>query len=1182
MARNWTEAQSQAIYAKGSNLLLAAAAGSGKTAVLVERIIKKITDTENPVDIDKLLVLTFTNAAAAEMRERIVAALSDELTKNPDSENLARQLALVSKASITTIHSFCNELLRTNFNLAGVDPNFRIADTTENELLRIEALEEVVDEMYEDDEFGDSFAQLVTNYSNVKTTKELFKLIDSIYAFCMSLPNPYKWLIDSCEKFKPGSFGSFSETDWAKVLVDEFKRDIKKILSKYDYMIKKTAIDEGSGDFYEQLLREQKSFSRLLEADSFESARELMSGTVFETAKSATKGSKPVFRKDVLKIRDSVKKDVSGLFDSIFNLTDSEQLETIEEMYPVMRALSEVVIRFINRFDEKKEQKNLLNFNDLEHKALSILADRNGIATEFAKTVKDKYDEILIDEYQDISRLQEAIFSAIKKENNLFMVGDLKQSIYRFRNTDPMLFKQKKEEFINCEDAKNRKIILSKNFRSRKHILDCINFIFSKIMSDEVGEIDYNEEEKLYFGADYEENAEIKTELELIDLKELRQDADDETIESVTAEAFLAAKKILELIGGEAKVKVNGQERNITYKDICILMRSTKNTADVFASVLADYGIPCYSEKSGSLFDSTEVEVIMSLLRVIDNPHQDIPILSVLRSQIYAFTTNDLAKIRIKKRKVSFYEAMLDKAEDSDETGKKARIFIDELTSFRDRAGLLSVAELIWHIYMQTGFYDYQLALKGGELKQKNLRLLFRKAEEYEKTGIKGLYDFITFIDNYSSIGGTQDAARMIGEEHDVVRIMSIHKSKGLEFPIVILCSLGKQFNKQDLYKNVVFHPEFGYGPKYFDMQRGITYPNGAKTAVEILVNNETISEEMRILYVALTRAKERLILIGSTRNIESMVNKFVISGGSSEKIASYLTGGAKSYLEWIIMCLLNHPDGSKLFDYTREFCDDKKDISRWEINIHKSLDEILDEYAEVEELQEDESKEIDTELILQNLSWEYPYLKDISIPSKVTVSELKRKNYEEQDDTVYLYKNTDIKQSDMLTGAQYGIAVHTVMEKLDFKNVSSAFDIETKLCEFKESGVLSSIEAQSIKADNIYAFFESSLGELIKSADEISKEVMFAININAGEVQKDYSGSAQVMLQGIIDCLVIKDGEIYIIDYKTDKVTTFDDMIKKYKIQLDLYAKAAEKIYKMPIAKKLLYLFDKNKAIEV
>ena len=1181
MARNWTEAQSQAIEARDSNLLLAAAAGSGKTAVLVERIIKKITDEENPVDIDRLLVLTFTNAAAAEMRERILAALSDELIKNPDSENLSRQLTLISKASITTIHSFCNDLLRTNFNLADVDPSFRIADTTENDLLRAQVLEEVIDEMYEDDEFGDSFAQLVMNYSNVKTSKELFSLIDSIYAFCMSLPDPSKWLFESCEKFRPGKYKSFSETDWASILIVEYKRDIKRILSKYDYMLKKTAMDDGSEAFYGQLLSEKDNFDKLLNVKSYTNAKLMVSSIVFETAKSATKGSTPLYRKEVLEIRNSVKKDIDGILKSIFNLTDEEQLSVIEEMYPLMRALSEVILRFIKCFDEKKEQKNLLNFNDLEHKTLSILVDENGIVTEFAKTIKNKYDEILIDEYQDISRLQEAIFSAIKKENNLFMVGDLKQSIYRFRNTDPMLFKQKKEEFKISKDTINRKIILSKNFRSRSHILDCINYIFSKIMSDEVGEIYYNEEEKLYFGADFDENEELRTELEIIDLKELRQDAEDESVESVTAEALLAAKKISELIENGATVKIKGVERNITFKDICILMRSTKNTADVFASVLSECGIPCYSEKSGSLFDSSEVEVIMSLLRVIDNPHQDIPLLSVLRSQVYAFTTNDLANIRIKKRKVSFYEALTLKSDDVDETGKKAKAFISELCAFRERAETLSVAELIWHIYMQTGFYDCQLALKNGELKQKNLRLLFIKAEEFEKTGTRGLYNFITFIDNYRNIGGNYDAARTIGEEHNVVRIMSIHKSKGLEFPVVLLCSMGKQFNKQDLYKNVVFHHEFGYGPKYFDMQKGITYPNGAKTAIEILISNETLSEEMRILYVALTRAKERLILIGAARNLESMINKFAISNNKDEKIGSFLTGKAKSYLEWIVMCLINHPNGHVLLDYTSGFADIKEDASRWNVNIHTSIDEIYDKYKQEET--EEEHEEVDSSLILKNMSWEYPFESDISIPSKITVSEMKRRVYEEEaTNNFYLYKTTDLQQNRNLTGAQYGTAVHSVMERLDFKNVSSVDYINEKLSEFKDVGILSSLEAQYINAENIYAFFDSQAGEIIKSADKVLKEVTFAVNINASAFDKNYIGNAEVMLQGIIDCIAIKDDEMFIIDYKTDRVTDISEITKKYKIQLDLYAYAAEKIYKKSVKKKILYSFDKNETIEV
>ncbi|MBE7027871.1 MAG: helicase-exonuclease AddAB subunit AddA [Ruminococcaceae bacterium] len=1182
MERQWTDAQREAINTKGSNLLLAAAAGSGKTAVLVERIIKMVTDEQNPVDADKLLVLTFTKSAASEMRDRILDALTEKLKENPQSQNLARQLILAQKASITTIHSFCNELIRTNFNLADVDPSFRIADTTENELLRAQALSEAVDEMYEDEEFFDSFAQFTMCYSKAKNDYAIYELVDSIYSFCMSLPDPFGWLRESCEKLNADTHASFDETDWAEIIVSYFKSKIEKILFEYDFCIKKANEDEGKEVLGKFLSDEKAQFEDMQNVNTYSSLREMAEKAVFDTFPPKPKGTNPIYREMIKDLRDKAKGNFLSMAKSIFNLSCDEQIEVSKKMYPLMRALSGAVQRFAKRFDEKKEKKNILNFNDLEHKAYRLLVDKEGHATPLAESVKNKYHEILIDEYQDISRLQEAIFETIKRDNNLFMVGDLKQSIYRFRNTDPILFKQKKALFEDLEGAKDRKIILSKNFRSRSHILDGINFIFERIMSDSVGEIEYNDEEKLYFGADYIEDDALALELNIIDTKEINSAEDSDTIESITAEACLAAKKISELFKNNTMVKGKDGLRKITYKDICILVRAPKDRATVFASILNEAGIPCYSDKSGSLLESIEIETIMAYLRIIDNPHQDIPLLSVLRSDIYRFTTNDLAKIRVKDRKVTFYEAMQKKAEDKDDTAKATKAFLDELDGFRKQAEFLSVSELIWHIYMQTGFYDCQLARNSGEMRQRNLRALYLRAGEYEKTGVKGLYGFINFIDEYSGGGGRFDASRDIGEEHDVVRIMSIHKSKGLEFPVVLLCNMGKQFDKRDLRKSVLFHPEVGYGPKFVDLSMGITYPNGIRTAVSIKKELELISEEMRILYVALTRAKERLIIIGAaSRGVESLVNKYAILASDSKKIERFKAEEAQSCLEWFVAALINHPDGDALRERTGESVSVIEDKSRWKINIYKSAEELLNKHIEEEKPVIEEK--IDVSKILKNVMWEYPYKKDIFVPTKISVTEFKRKQYENREmPCVYLYDSKETENREMLSAKERGTAIHKVMEMLDFKANVSTEDVKNKISELLKGGILTSSEAETIDAEKIAKFFESDAGALIKKAEKIEKEVMFAINIDAGEVIGDYTGEEKVMLQGIIDCVLFCGDGIYIIDYKTDKVREVSQIVSKYKIQLDLYARAAEIIYKKCVRKKILYLFDKNKSVEI
>ncbi|MBR7164389.1 MAG: helicase-exonuclease AddAB subunit AddA [Clostridia bacterium] len=1180
MARNWTSAQSEAIFARHADLLVAAAAGSGKTAVLVERIIQRITDAEQPVDLDRLLVVTFTNAAAAEMRQRIGAALSEKLEQDPANELLSRQLALLPRASVTTIHAFCHKILRSNFNLLGLDPGFSLADPTENELIRLAALEEVIDEMYEDPIFAENFLKLTEAYLNIKHTDSFYGLINHIYDFAMSLPDPVNWLRQSAESFLAEEAKPFDETPVAVLVLDAGKGKAEAVIKKYDAMIHMADRDEGGEVLVPFLRQEQRMFQLLAGSETYSDFYRQLDKIAFKTIPTVPKGAVPRYREAIRAMRDDVKgKDVKKLTEELFFLPAEEQSELLRKLYPLMQCLSETVLRLMRRFDEKKNEKNLLNYNDLEHGCYRLFTDENGQPTELAQSVREQFDEILIDEYQDTSALQEAIFQSIKKEGGLFLVGDVKQSIYRFRNTNPLLFREKKDRYLEDAEAIERKIILSKNFRSRAEILDGINFVFSRIMSTEAGEIDYNEEEMLYPGASYPDMAKplpAETELCLIETGEQLKDEDE--LETVEAEAILAAQKIQKLIESGYQVLGKDGVREIRYRDICILMRSTKNTAACFADTLSAFGIPCYSDAGSSFLQSEEITVMLSLLKIIDNPHQDIPLLSVLRSQLYSLTPDELAEIRLADRKSDFFDALTKRAEQTDRLGIRLADFLASLSDYRLKSRQMDTAELVWYLYMQTGFYEAQATLSGGALRRLNLRLLYTRAAAFSKTGLKGLYSFIRFIDEYQAIGGDYDAARSIGEEQDVVRIMSIHKSKGLEFPVVILAGTGRRFNVRDLTEKVLIHSELGYGPQYIDTDLGIVYNNAARAAVKQVMHKETLSEEMRILYVAMTRAREKLIMLGSGKNLAGQIKKCA-PGAREKQVSGFFALEARSYLDWLFMALLSHPDGALLRELSEtEVVVPVEDAARFALEWVMAEDLLM---PQMQQAQKTDGDGLTPEPLMPMLDYAYAHQEETDLPAKITVTEVKRAMAEQEPDSVYLYPRPEFlkRHTGHITAAEAGTAMHTVLEHLNFHTCDTLQDICNQIAVLQKNGVLTEEEAKAVPKESIFLFLQSELGVRLRRAQLVKKEVTFGICADA----KNLLGRpGQVMLQGMIDCVMFEEEGISIIDYKTDRGDSPEEILKNYSIQLDCYRQAAEQLYGQKVLHCYLYLFSHNTCIEM
>ncbi|MGV3075610.1 helicase-exonuclease AddAB subunit AddA [Clostridium baratii] len=1232
----WTKEQLKAIDTRRCNLLVAAAAGSGKTAVLVERIIKIVTDEKNPVDIDKLLVVTFTSAAAAEMRERIAAAITKALERNPSSKSLQRQLTLLSRANITTMHSFCLDVIKNNFHTIDLDPAFRIGDETEGTLLKNEILDEMFEDYYEKDDM--EFFNLVEAYSGSKDDEKLKEMVLDLYRFSMSGPWPEKWLTEKAEEFNISSLEELDKTVWVEVLKNDINMEVDSFINLYYKAIEMINDTEGIEEYLDTFNDE---LSRII---NLKESLDLGLSEIYDKLFKISFGRLKSIRKNkvsdvdaqnlVKSIRDEVKKKICKLQDDIFMLSPTEMLEGINLTYPFMKKLSEITLEFSKRFSERKKEKNMLDFNDLEHLCLKILIDKTEdgdiVPSKVSENFRELFDEVLVDEYQDSNNVQEAIINLVSRKNtdnpNVFMVGDVKQSIYRFRQAKPELFLEKYNTYSRNDEGKNKVIQLYKNFRSREEVINAVNYIFKEVMSLNVGELEYTEDEALNLGANFKELNEEgaykggEVELHVLDknITSENEDEDEEDIDSINLEARVVARRINELMSqaNEEKFRVldkeTGEYRPLKYKDIVILLRATKNWSEIFLDELGLSGIPVYADTGSGYFESIEIRTIMSLLKIIDNPLQDVPMIAVLKAPFARFNAEELADIRMIDKSKYFYENILEivngDIEVSDELKKKCSIFIENLNKWRDKSVYTPIDEFIWYLYMDTSYYGYVGAMPNGVLRQANLKILFQRAKQYEETSFKGLFNFINFINKLRKSSGDMGSAKILGENEDVVRIMSIHKSKGLEFPVVFLAGAGKQFNLMDLNNRILHHDDLGFGPDYIDLEKRISYSTLPKEAIKKKIRLETLSEEMRILYVAFTRAKEKLIITGATRDIDKTVEKWVQAASvEKSKISPAEVLKGKSYLDWIGMALCQHKDGEPLRERIGISSGiAKDDLSTWKVNlwdsnnlfVEKNL-EAVDEISIDEELFINSRAETVDKEIARRLGYEYKYLDSTIIKSNISVSDLKKAGYEPSDEyrgeSLFrekpVLKPRFLQEKKGLSSAERGTAMHFVMQKIDYDRVNSLENIKMQLEEMLQNELLTKDEFKAINPYKIYNFFKCDLGKkILKVYNEggiIHRELPFFTRISASKVKEDISKEShneEVRLQGVIDLFFELDGEIILVDYKTDYVedNIEEEMNRRYKIQLDYYSDAIKKITGKVVNKRYLYLFYIDKAIEL
>ena len=1229
MAVTFTPEQQKVIELRDRNILVSAAAGSGKTAVLVERIVQMITDEARPVDIDRLLVVTFTNAAAAEMRERISTAISRRLEEEPGNVHLQKQSSLLHNAQITTIDSFCLFIIRNNFNDIGLDPGFRVADEGELKLLKQDVMTELLEEQYQ--EKTKEFTDCVEYFTGGSNDQLLEEYISKLYEFSMSYPWPLEWIRNCADDYKITCVSELEDTKWCRYLVAHLQIIADQCVKDMDTAIRICERPDGPYMYGQMLEQEREMLEQLLKPGSFQEYYEVFEKISFGRLPSKKDDSvNPVCREKVQQIRKEIKKQLEDLKAAYLLLSPEQVVERMQKASGSVEELLSLVIRYKEKLDEKKRRDNIIDFHDMEHFALNILLekDEDGTVhpTAAAKEYRQYFHEILIDEYQDSNLVQELLLKSISGEDegnfNRFMVGDVKQSIYKFRLARPELFMEKYNCYSNG-DSTSQRIDLHKNFRSRHQVLDSVNELFYRIMGSKLGGVEYDEEAALYPGAVYPKedltdaggmgDAGSPYETEYIVIGK-----DPASSLSVREqEAAVIAGRIRELYR-ELKVtdKETGALRPVKYSDIVILLRTTAGWAEEFKSRLEKEGIPAYVASRTGYFQAVEIKVLMQLLHVIDNPLQDIPLYGTLKSFFGGFSEEEIAGIRSEDKKASLYELLVSY---DGPLKEKVQEFLKKIAVYRQKTAYTPIHKLIQEILWDTGYLDYVTARPGGEQRRANVEMLLTRAAAFESTSYYGLFHFLRYVEQLEKYEVDYGEADVLDENADVVRIMSIHKSKGLEFPVCFVAGLSKKFNMQDVSGRLIADVDMGVGVDYIDSTLRVQSHTLKKKAVALKMKIDALGEEMRVLYVAMTRAKEKLILTAMTSDIqkfkEQMDQKKEFEEqekSADQKVPFSVLSSAGCYLDFIFPCL----EEVRLIDPQEVLLSDIKDAAMEMGRKQKLLfaaqhaDKVTDE---------------DNKIMIQlseRFARTYPYQFLSNLFVKTTVSELKKKGMHDLPDqsmqmtdtafTRVLFEEPEvvpyipsfIKSREGMSGTDRGSAYHKVMELLDLNALKAWMDqcgmeegsrksgsesenlraeINRQLDIFVQDEVLSSQWRESISLPKIETFLKSSLAHRMAQAQaegKLRKEQPFVLGLKADRLGEQFPDSEQVLIQGIIDVFFEEDGKIVLADYKTDVVKTPDELVRRYQIQLDYYAEALERLTGKKVVQKIIYSFALGKEI--
>ncbi|MBE5884081.1 MAG: helicase-exonuclease AddAB subunit AddA [Lachnospiraceae bacterium] len=1190
MAINFTPEQQQVIELHNKNILVSAAAGSGKTAVLVERIIRMVCDKEHPVDIDRLLIVTFTNAAAAEMRERIAKGIALCLQQDPENEHIQKQSTLLHNAQITTIDSFSLFLIRNHFNEIGLDPTFRVADEGEIKLLQQEVLGQLLEEAFASEE--EAFRFCVEYFCPGGREKVLEQHILNLSKYAASFPWPEEWLLERKEDYAVADVEALSNSKYGQYLSEHISRLLEGCAKKLRSVQKICESPDGPymyGELIDNEIEQLEQVARYATLEEYAARVPSISfgrlPTVKDDSVSAIKREKAKSLR--AEVKETLRKMTELFFTTPLELAVSQGLECAA---PV-GTLIDLVVEFDRRMKERKQERKLIDFSDMEHYALDILLRREDgqikpspIALEY----RQYFHEILIDEYQDSNLVQEYLLQAVSGEDdgqfNRFMVGDVKQSIYKFRLARPEIFLEKYDTYQVEGDC--RRIDLSKNFRSRQQVVDTVNEVFGRIMSRDIGGIDYDDRAALYVGADYPPNEDCDSELLLVE-----KPGKGEEWNAKQAEALAIAQKIKQLCTNfKVTDKDSGQLRPARYKDMVILLRTNSGWDEEFKMILEQEGIPVYITSKTGYFAATEIQELLQLLRVLDNPRQDIALYSVMKSIFGGFNEEEIAAIRSGHKGCSLYEA-LQQCQESDE---QVQGFLDRINTYRDYTTYMPIRELLQKLVEDCDYLNYVTALPGGSKRRANVEMLFTKASDFEKTSYFGLFHFIRYMEQLEKYDVDYGEADVLDENADVVRIMSIHKSKGLEFPITFVSGLAKRFNMQDVNQTLIVDMDMGVACDYINPVKRIRNKTLRRVVLSRKMREDNLSEELRVLYVALTRAKEKLIL---TATLEKACEKWEIAKEGTQENLSYLDFvEATGYLDVLLPILPYTQIKVSVQDMAMLLGENLKE--QIELGDKRNSLEHAKDYADMSLLQQLEER----------FAYVYPHARLQKLYTKTTVSELKIAAMAQKDEAAFHafeekevvpYIPTFRREKEAISGTVRGNAFHRVMELLDFERLLGTqfaaipVDYQTyrsglqgRLLEQELSDFLQEEQstlrltaeyAGAVKPAKILHFLQSEVAYRMWRAErrgQLYREQPFVLGISAGRLGEDFPEDEKVLIQGIIDVFFVEDGEIVLLDYKTDVINSMQDLKNRYAVQLDYYEEALQKLMKLPVKEKLLYSF--------
>ena len=1181
MGVKWTTDQQHAIECCKGSVLVSAAAGSGKTTVLVERVIRRLTDEDNPCSAEDLLIVTFTRAATAQMREKIGAAILKRLSEDPTDRHLRRQYMLLPFAKICTIDSFCNDLVRENFHALGISPDYSLLDNETAVIMKNDVCEAMLERAYEEDSDG-SFSGLSDMMSSGSSDEDFAKLIIKMYDISTAYPFPDLWLDSLIEEY---SQPDINKSCWGGIIKKYVCDMLDYCVSSSNDMMTAMESDPIVADAYGAALQSDiNMYAELREKvnrdwdealEAFNTVKYMGLGRVPKGYESETKNAVMTARK---KLKDLLKK-----VPNIMCVSSGEHSEDVRLMRGPVTKLIELVKQFAREYSAEKDKMNSADFSDILHRALNLLAVSDGsggyIKTDLARELSSHYVEILVDEYQDINEAQDMIFRAISAdENNLFTVGDVKQSIYRFRQAMPEIFLRRRSTTHSFESGKYPLgITLGSNFRSRVGVTSCVNYIFRQLMSTEAGELEYDDSEALNAAAEYPERDTPDCELHVVTDKGNRAD-------TLEAQARYVARYIDRTVReGKTLVTKGGALRPASYGDFCILLRTAKNVSSVYANALSERGIPVFSPETGGFFEAAEISFILSLLRVLDNPVQDIPLAAVMLSPLFGFSAGELADIRASAKErleagetEPLYRSVAASADEGDE---KAAAFLKKIESLRRLSLTLSAGELVRRVCEETGFDAIVGAMPDGERRRLNVGLLCDYAEKYEAAGNLGLSGFIRFIDKVARTSGDLATAARPSENADIVRIMTVHQSKGLEFPICIFADMQHAFNERDNTESVLISSSAGLGMKRRTEDGISVYDTASRRAAVITSERMGRSEEMRVLYVALTRAKENLIMVTSVPNPEKGLAKVAVECGIGERANPFAVLRMNNFSDLVLMALMRHPAADelrKLSGIDVPIFLPEKDRFRLKVVVSDSESFMTESANE----QKTAAKPVFFDEVQARLDYSDPRSVLSSVPAKRAASDGSERGINRE---YFASSRPAFMSSGGLTPAQRGTATHKFMQ---FSNYAAArADIESELARLVDSGFLSEDEGKAVNIGAAKRFFMSPLAERIFASDNVMREKKFAALFPAKFFYPELTGEAaeeKIVVQGIADCVFVEDGELVIVDYKTDTGVDAEALLDRYSAQLEIYREALSQALGMPVKETLLYSFFMNSTVKV